>query len=253
MKLENLKVPFKNISWRIGSKSKDGTKATFLAYIDARDVMDRLDEVVGANNWKVEYERVQCTQSNLIYIETGKNDKWNKPEKKLDKVIDEQFFIMIAKLSIRINDEWITKCDGAGARDTETEKSSMSDALKRSAVLWGIGRYLYDVRAPYVPIDDWGKPTAEGQKILDKALMQITQGIYKNDITPQHKTEQSNNSNEIFDDLKNKISTCDNKNFFDVIINNIQDAKANNDLSEEQVVILRNLVRDKKIELEDKK
>ena len=38
----------------------------------------------------------------------------------------------------------IVKSDGAGDTDIEGEKGAISDALKRSAVLLGIGAYLYN-------------------------------------------------------------------------------------------------------------
>ena len=51
MNLKDLKkeIPYK---WRTGP---NGTQ---LAYIDARDVMDLLDEVVGPENWQDSYELV---------------------------------------------------------------------------------------------------------------------------------------------------------------------------------------------------
>lgn len=113
------------VSWRSQSLTKDGTKALALAYIDARDVMDRLDTVCGPQNWQDKYEfhgsRTVCY------------------------------------LSIRIGDEWITKADGAGDSDVEAEKGAISDALKRAAVKWGIGRYLYALSSPWVPCDSYEK------------------------------------------------------------------------------------------------
>ena len=55
--LHELAKPFppEAIHWRIGSKSKKGDKATALAYVDARDVMDRLDKVTGIDGWQDEY------------------------------------------------------------------------------------------------------------------------------------------------------------------------------------------------------
>ena len=49
--LVRLKAPFPvdKLSWRIGQKNKDKTKAMMLVYIDSRDVQDRLDEVCGLN------------------------------------------------------------------------------------------------------------------------------------------------------------------------------------------------------------
>jgi hypothetical protein len=120
---EKLKAPFPKeiISWRVqGSPYEKNGKysALALAYIDARDVMNRLDEVVGAENWSDSY------------IDSGKRT--------------------YCTLSIRINEEWISKSDAAGDSDVEAEKGAVSDALKRAAVKWGIGRYLYDLDAPWV-------------------------------------------------------------------------------------------------------
>lgn len=113
--------PHDAVSWRAQSVTKDGTKALALAYIDARDVMDRLDEVCGAENWQDRYE-FHGTRT-------------------------------ICYLSIRVGDEWITKADGAGDSDVEAEKGAISDALKRAAVKWGIGRYLYHIVSPWVPCE----------------------------------------------------------------------------------------------------
>lgn len=106
--------PADAIHWRAQSMNRDGTSAMALAYIDARDVMARLDEVCGPANWSDSF------------AETPKGR-------------------LICTLSLRINDEWIGKADGAGDTDVEGEKGAISDALKRAAVKWGIGRYLYDM------------------------------------------------------------------------------------------------------------
>lgn len=123
------------VHWRVGSTNKrafeDG-KATVrkgmpLAYIDARNVMERLDEVIGPEGWQDSYQdtpkRLFCT------------------------------------LQIRINGEWIHKTDGAGDTDMEGQKGGISDAFKRAAVKWGIGRYLYDCKTPWIELTDrWGLP-----------------------------------------------------------------------------------------------
>lgn len=119
--------PRSAVSWRAQSVKKDGSSALALAYIDARDVMNRLDGVLGPANWKDRYEFNGTTA--------------------------------ICYLSIRVDGEWVEKADGAGATDVEAEKGQLSDAFKRSAVKWQIGRYLYDVPAPWVPCksyeSDW--------------------------------------------------------------------------------------------------
>lgn len=113
--------PREAINWRCQTLTKNGDKGLALAYIDARDVMRRLDEACGPAGWQDRYE-VHGTKT-------------------------------ICYLSLKIGEEWITKADGAGDTDVEAEKGSISDAFKRVAVKWGIGRYLYDVPAPWVPCE----------------------------------------------------------------------------------------------------
>ena len=121
--LAKLAEPFPpwDLEWRVGQVSKRGTSATLLAYITSRAVMDRLDEVVGPANWRDQY-----TQGPLGGVLCG--------------------------LSIRIGDEWVTKWDGADNSKIEAIKGGLSGALKRAAVKWGIGRYLYKLETRYHPI-----------------------------------------------------------------------------------------------------
>lgn len=127
------------ISWRPGQTTKDKSKAKALAYLDARDVMRRLDDVVGAANWQDRYE-------------------FHGPR-------------TVCYLSIRVDGEWITKADGAGDSDVEAEKGAISDALKRAAVKWGVGRYLYDIDSPWVKITEW--------KQIDPAELPRLQALLK--------------------------------------------------------------------------
>lgn len=124
MNITDLSKPFPQdaVHWRVqGTPIERNGKwaAMALAYIDARDVMDRLDGVCGPENWQTEYH------------ETAKGR-------------------LICRLSICINGAWVTKSDGAGDTDVEGEKGAISDALKRAAVSWGIGRYLYRLSSPWV-------------------------------------------------------------------------------------------------------
>ena len=55
--IKALTAPFPpdRVSWRVGSTTADRKRGMALAYIDARDVMDRLDEVCGPENWQCRY------------------------------------------------------------------------------------------------------------------------------------------------------------------------------------------------------
>jgi len=121
MELKNLqkKIP---CSWRVQSFSKNKAQGQCVAYIDARDVMNLLDDVVGAENWQDDY-----------------------------KLVDEK---LLAGIGIWNGTQWIWKWDTGTESNMEAEKGQMSDAFKRSAVKWGVGRFLYDFPIQYVAANE---------------------------------------------------------------------------------------------------
>lgn len=112
---KSLKRPFSpdKIKWRAADFKADSSRA--LLYISARDVMDRLDEVVGPQRWETNYESLTGVEG------------------------------CVCTLSIRYESEdWTRKSDVGTPSTFEGTKGMYSDALKRAAVQHGIGRYLYD-------------------------------------------------------------------------------------------------------------
>jgi hypothetical protein len=129
---EKLKFPIPH-KWKVQTVSKTKPKGQCVAYIDARDVMDLLDRAVGFQNWKDEYQYV--------------NNQW------------------LCGISIKNEEgEWVTKWDTGTAGNMEAEKSAISDAFKRAAVKWGVGRFLYDLEMKWIDMDKPGK----GAKPVDK-------------------------------------------------------------------------------------
>ncbi len=146
-----LAAPFEveAISWRLGAKNKEATKGIALAYLDARDVMDRLDMVCGPGGWQCRYSHANGKTVCDIGV-------------RVDRVTDF---------------EWVWKADGAGDTDVEAEKGALSDAFKRAAVRWGIGRYLYGLGNTWVKIEPAGRShkIVEGEYAsLRKALRDYT-------------------------------------------------------------------------------
>lgn len=142
-----LAAPFNpdEVSWRIGSMKKDKTAGMALAYIDARVVMDRLDTVCGPDGWQCRYSHT-ATKT-------------------------------VCDIAIKCGEEWLWKADGAGDSDIEAEKGALSDAFKRAAVRWGVGRYLYELPSPWVEVDEWKRIKPAEFKKLDQILRQHTRAI----------------------------------------------------------------------------
>lgn len=123
--LAALRVPFSagNIKIKMQTQPKEGEtgKALCVAYIDSRDVMQRLDDVIGGE-WSDSYSAginggVEC------------------------------------KLTIM----GITRADVGTADENEKEKSAYSDAFKRAGVKFGIGRFLYDLPKMWAECTKSGK------------------------------------------------------------------------------------------------
>jgi hypothetical protein len=107
-----------DIEWRIQQAGwKDGKPwAMVLAYLTSRAVQQRLDDVCGPFGWQNSFHEgkdagITCGIA-IKNPETG---------------------------------EWVTKYDAADATDIEAIKGGRSGAMKRAAVHWGIGRYLYNL------------------------------------------------------------------------------------------------------------
>lgn len=124
--MERLRKPFpmKDIEWRAQRffEVNGEGRVVVVPYIDARAVMNRLDEVFGLDGWKDEYER------------------WGEAGVK-------------CRLHFRVGDEWHYREDAADEPKTVPTKGGISVAFKRAAVKLGIGRYLYDLDEYIVPLN----------------------------------------------------------------------------------------------------
>jgi len=121
-----LTAPFQLTEVKFKPQSVKGNRALALAYIDCRVIQDRLDAVLGVENWMDEYE----------ILADGS---------------------VMCRLKLRLNGEWVTKSDvGSPSEQPDSGdrlKAAFSDALKRAAVKFGIGRYLYRLPAVWCDYD----------------------------------------------------------------------------------------------------
>jgi hypothetical protein len=110
------KMPYK---WRVQSFSKNKAEATCVAYIDSRDVMDRLDKVC-IYGWERSHSEIKGNIYAVVTI-------------------------------IMPDGSRISRMDCGTESSTEKEKGESSDSFKRAAVNWGVGRFLYDLEIKRLP------------------------------------------------------------------------------------------------------
>lgn len=116
------------IEWRLQQAGEKNGRIWGIGvpYVTNRAIQDRLDAAVGPGNWKNEFSPGPAGG-------------------------------LLCTLSIRVGDEWIGKVDGAENTDIEGVKGGLSGAMKRAAVQWGIGRYLYALDEFFVQVNERGK------------------------------------------------------------------------------------------------
>lgn len=132
--------PVEMVGWKAQTTTRDGSRALAVAYVDARAVQDRLDSVVGPENWSDDY-RVLGTQSGSFGAE----------------------IVVECRLTVL----GVTKSDvGVG----EDHKSAYSDAFKRAAVKFGIGRFLYSLPKRWVAYDSQKKQLKETPQLPSWAV-----------------------------------------------------------------------------------
>jgi hypothetical protein len=132
--------PLDDVKWK--PQTVVGNRALAICYVDARAIMDRLDSVVGVDGWQDTYEMLPDGS-------------------------------VVCKLRVRLG-EWIEKSDIGGQSDQQDEhdqhKAAFSDALKRAAVKFGIGRYLYRLPKQWADYDPKTRQFAHAPQLPADAL-----------------------------------------------------------------------------------
>lgn len=140
---ELLAAPFDVREVKFKPQIVKNNKALAIAYVDVRLVEDRLDEVLGIDNWQDDYE----------VLNDGST---------------------VCRLRVNVNGQWVTKTDvGSPSEQPDSGdrlKAAFSDALKRTAVKFGIGRYLYRLPGQWVDFDPAKKQIVRPPQLPDFAV-----------------------------------------------------------------------------------
>ncbi len=121
---EKLSAPFQKIGangqlifthkWKV--QSTKGGVAMCVAYIDARQVAERLNTVIGVNSWS-------------------------------DSLIETNGEGIICEISVNIDGKTVIHSNVGTPSDYQKIKGQASDAFKRAATKFGVGAYLYEMEA----------------------------------------------------------------------------------------------------------
>lgn len=112
--------PEGDIEWRVQqSGMAKNPWVMVIPYITNRAIQQRLDDIFGFMGWENVFEE---TKSGKGYL---------------------------CGLKVKFGDAWVTKWDGAEYTNVEPLKGALSGAMKRVAVQFGIGRYLYNLETVF--------------------------------------------------------------------------------------------------------
>lgn len=106
-----------DIEWRVqrSGPSSSGGWAIVVAYVTNRAVQQRLDDVFGVDGW----------ENTFTATPDGKG--------------------YLCGIKALFGDKWVTKWDASEYTNVEPLKGAISGAMKRAAVQFGVGRYLYNL------------------------------------------------------------------------------------------------------------
>ena len=167
-----LAKPFapEDLEWRLQQTFEDKMRGIAVPYVTNRAIQNRLDDVVGPENWYNKYRP-------WIRFTVKVRDKED-----YKKWVEKEVISQLCGISIYFpdRDRWICKCDGAEMTDIEAVKGGLSDSMKRAAVQWGIGRVLYSMDVVFVDIERKGKSyvikSSERSK-LDQAYLGMLKSL----------------------------------------------------------------------------
>lgn len=135
------------ISWKINNYNGEKTKAMITFHVDARAVQERLNTIIGIENWSFEFSELQQDKGahGKLIVDFG--------EKKVMR-------------------EDVGYPNEVGKK--EWYKDAVSDALKRCAVHFGIGHFLYALPSYWIELEQTAqKFLSNGQNVKIKSWLEV--------------------------------------------------------------------------------
>jgi hypothetical protein len=142
--LRELEVPFSpdHVQWRVTNTTNDKKRGQVVPYADPRAYTDRLNTLFSPQGWTRNYETV--TMNNITRTKRNAEIVTGKILVTCKVIIDG------LGTHSGTGEEW--------ADEDNAMTSAEAQAFKRACSCFGLGRYFYDFDAPWVDIDDKGRP-----------------------------------------------------------------------------------------------
>lgn len=177
-----------------------------LAYLDARTVAERLNQVVGAENWHDEYVPIAIKEVSTRPIDENGNVV-TKPLKEVT-YSQEAYTHYYEGIQCNLTVLGVTKSDVGTPSMAEQLKGATSDALKRAAVKFGVGAYLYDLKElrggkvakfkvvenPTLP--EWALPVERANP--KEAILKLVEEVKALDLEDDYRDEVTRTISPIF-------------------------------------------------------
>lgn len=144
-----LSAPFSSsdIEWRVSATNAEKTKGLAVPYVTNRAIQNRLDDTVGIDGWYNDFRPWKNGSAQLCGISI--------------------FFPPL--------EQCLTKWDGADDSEFESVKGGLSDSMKRAAVEWSIGRYLYGMTQVWVTVQITNSGKKSNARIRDEERPRLDQ------------------------------------------------------------------------------
>ena len=144
-----LSAPFSSsdIEWRVSAANAEKTKGLAVPYVTNRAIQNRLDDTVGIDGWYNDFRPWKNGSAQLCGISI--------------------FFPQL--------EQCLTKWDGADDSEFESVKGGLSDSMKRAAVEWSIGRYLYGMTQVWVTVQITNSGKKSNARIRDEERPRLDQ------------------------------------------------------------------------------
>ena len=144
-----LSAPFSSsdIEWRVSATNAEKTKGLAVPYVTNRAIQNRLDDTVGIDGWYNDFRPWKNGSAQVCGISI--------------------FFPQL--------EQCLTKWDGADDSEFESVKGGLSDSMKRAAVEWSIGRYLYGMTQVWVTVQITNSGKKSNARIRDEERPRLDQ------------------------------------------------------------------------------